>query len=37
MEFLDKDPYPPKPVGVIILGWVVAGIIIFDMVWYFMA
>jgi hypothetical protein len=33
MEFLDKDPYPKKPIGVIILGWGVAILLIVDLLW----
>lgn len=32
MEFLDRDPYE-KPVGVVILNWVVAIILTIDLLW----
>jgi hypothetical protein len=33
MEFLDKDPYPAKPIGAVILGWAVAVLITVDILW----
>lgn len=33
MEFLDKDPYPKKPIEAVILGWVVGIILAIDLLW----
>ncbi len=36
MEFLDKDPYPQKPVGLVVLNWVVAILLAVDLLWCIM-
>jgi hypothetical protein len=33
MEFIDKDPYPQRPLGAVVLGWVVAVVIVIDILW----
>lgn len=33
MEFSDRDPYREKPIGVVILNWVVAILLTIDLLW----
>jgi hypothetical protein len=33
MEFIDKDPYPEKPKGIVILNWTLAIILTIDLLW----